>query len=141
VVVTPNTVEAGLLLGTVIGTVDEAVDAARALAAWGPRHVVVTGGRRPGDRAIDVVVGAGKVELLTGEWIDTPNVRGSGDTLSAAIAAGLAKGVAAPEAIRAAHRFTAAAIRRASHWRLGAGQGPLDQLGFGQAVGSGTTRM
>lgn len=140
-VVTPNTVEAGLLLGTEVRTVDEAVDAAVVLAAWGPRHVVVTGGRRSGDQAIDVVVSAGQVELLTEEWVETPNVRGSGDTLSAAIAAGLAAGVAGREAIRAAHRFTAAAIRRASRWRLGAGQGPLDQLGFGHEVGSGTTRM
>lgn len=128
-VVTPNTVEAGLLLGTEPATVDEAVDAARLLATWGPRVVVVTGGRQPGDEAVDVVVARGRVERLAAPWIDSPNVRGSGDTFSAAVAADLALGHAPLEAVRAAHAFTGAALRRAVGWRLGAGQGPLDQVG------------
>jgi hydroxymethylpyrimidine/phosphomethylpyrimidine kinase len=129
-VVTPNTVEAGLLLNAEIGTVDEAADAALLLADLGPEAVVVTGGRLPGAESVDVVVVGGSVEVLRSERVDTVNVRGSGDTLSAAVAAELARGSAVPEAIRAAHAFTAAALRRSASWRLGSGQGPLDQLGI-----------
>ena len=128
-VVTPNTVEAGLLLGAAVDTVDSAIAAAEALSWWGPQAVVVTGGRRRGDECVDVVRVAGRVELLSSPWVETPNVRGAGDTLSAAIAARLALGDGLREAIRAAHRFTAVALRRSAGWRIGSGQGPLDQFG------------
>jgi hydroxymethylpyrimidine/phosphomethylpyrimidine kinase len=128
-VVTPNTVEAGLLLGSPVDTVEDAVDAAAALSWWGPRAVVVTGGRLRGDECVDVVRVAGRVELLRSPWLETPNVRGAGDTLSSAIAARLALGDDVTDAIRAAHRFTAVALRRSAGWRIGWGQGPLDQFG------------
>jgi hydroxymethylpyrimidine kinase/phosphomethylpyrimidine kinase len=128
-VVTPNTVEAGLLLGAAVDTVERAAEAAEALSWWGPRAVVVTGGRLRGDECVDVVRVAGRVQLLRSPWVETPNVRGAGDTLSSAIAARLAHGDDVAEAIRAAHHFTAAALRRSAGWRIGSGQGPLDQLG------------
>jgi hydroxymethylpyrimidine/phosphomethylpyrimidine kinase len=128
-VVTPNTVEAGLLLGAAIATVEDAAEAAEALSWWGPRAVVVTGGRMRGDECVDVVRVAGRVELLRSSWVETPNVRGAGDTLSSAIAARLALGDEVRDAIRAAHQFTAVALRRSAGWRLGSGQGPLDQFG------------
>ena len=129
-VVTPNTVEAGLLLNVEIGDLDEAADAALLLASLGPGAVVVTGGRLGGPDSVDVAVVDGRVELLRSARVDTVNVRGSGDTLSAAVAAELARGAAVPDAIRAGHSFTAAALRRGASWRLGSGQGPLDQLGI-----------
>ncbi len=57
--------------------------------------------------------------------IDTTNLHGSGDTLSAAICAFLALGHEWPEAIRRAGAFTHEAIRRGASWRLGRGHGPL----------------
>jgi hydroxymethylpyrimidine kinase/phosphomethylpyrimidine kinase len=129
-VVTPNTVEAGLLLGSTVDTVEAAAEAAEALSWWGPRAVVVTGGRRRGgEDCVDVVRIGGRVELLSSPWVETPNVRGAGDTLSSAIAARLASGDDAREAIHAAHHFTAVALRRSAGWRIGSGQGPLDQFG------------
>jgi hydroxymethylpyrimidine/phosphomethylpyrimidine kinase len=41
----------------------------------------------------------------------------------------LALGDEVRDAIRAAHQFTAVALRRSAGWRLGSGQGPLDQFG------------
>lgn len=57
--------------------------------------------------------------------IDTINIHGSGDTLSAAICAFLARGDDWPEAIRRAQRFTHEAIARGASWQMGAGHGPL----------------
>ena len=125
-VVTPNHLEASLLLERELtGEPDELVDAAHELAALGPEAVIITGGRRGGDRAIDVAVVADTSMTIDTEWVDTSNVRGSGDTLSAAIAALLASGSSTREAINRAHAFTRAAIVAAASWRLGAGQGPL----------------
>jgi hydroxymethylpyrimidine/phosphomethylpyrimidine kinase len=129
-IVTPNTVEAGLLVGGEVDSVDEAADAGRSLLGWGPEAVVVTGGRRPGAEAVDVMVTGRGTQLLSSAWVDTPNVRGSGDTFAAATTARLAHGDTVEAAVRVAHAFTVDALRRAAPWSLGAGQGPLDQLGL-----------
>ncbi len=125
-VLTPNRLEAGLLLGRAV--LDEAsalTEAAHELAARGPEAVVITGGRSPGASARDVAV-VGGVELVLEEpWVDTANVRGSGDTFSAAVTALIAGGAAVLDAVGAAHRFTREALIRSAGWRLGAGQGPL----------------
>ena len=57
--------------------------------------------------------------------METANLHGSGDTLSAAICAYRAAGHDWLDAIRRAQAFTHAAIRRGAGWRLGAGHGPL----------------
>ena len=127
-VVTPNTIEAGLLVGAAVGSVDEAADAAKTLLGWGPEAVVVTGGRRPGDQAVDVLATVHGTHVLSSAWVDTVNVRGSGDTFAAVVTARLAHGDTVEAAVDAAHTFTAASLRRAAGWRLSAGPGPLDQL-------------
>jgi hydroxymethylpyrimidine/phosphomethylpyrimidine kinase len=57
--------------------------------------------------------------------IDTVNVHGSGDTLSAAIATRLAEGYSLYNAIEFATQFTYNAIKRAQDWEIGEGHGPL----------------
>ena len=125
-VVTPNHLEAGRLLSRELADDPAAwTEAAHELVGRGPEAVVITGGRRSSDVAIDVAVVGGEEIRFESAWIDTPNVRGSGDTLSAAIAAELAKGASAIEAVRRAHAYTQAALQAGAQWRLGAGQGPL----------------
>lgn len=125
-VITPNHLEAGRLLGRELAD-DRAAwfEAAHELAELGPEAVVITGGRRSAEVARDVAVIGGAEILLEAAWIDTPNVRGSGDTLSAAIASELAKGESAEEAVRRGHDYTHAALAAGALWRLGGGQGPL----------------
>ena len=53
-VVTPNIPEASVLAGREIATDEDVREAARAIAALGPRYVVVKGGHRAGD-PVDVV--------------------------------------------------------------------------------------
>ncbi len=135
-VLTPNHLEAMHLLGDEIKEDIEALStAALRLTAMGPSVVVLTGGRRDSPSMVDVVACNGKVSVLEVGRCSTSNVRGTGDTFSAAIAAGIAKGTTALESVKEAQVFTAAAVRRAASWKLGSGEGPIDHLGPLNAVG------
>ena len=63
---------------------------------------------------------------IDAERIDTPHTHGTGCTISAAIAAHLARGASLEEAVRAAKAFVTEAIRNALE--IGDGIGPVDQL-------------
>jgi len=128
-VITPNLPEAALLTGHEISDLAAMEAAARELHLLGPSLVVVKGGRRRDTEAVDVAFDGHSVTLLRAPWIDTPNVHGTGCTFSAAIAANLATGLEPLEAALSAKRFVTRAILGGSRWHLGAGHGPLDQLG------------
>ena len=101
-VVTPNVPEAEILAGMTIDSANAAMEAARAIAAFGPRFVVVKGGHLAGD-ATDVVFDGQAFTELHAERIDTPNTHGTGCSFSAAIAAFLARGLPPLEAIEQAN--------------------------------------
>jgi hydroxymethylpyrimidine/phosphomethylpyrimidine kinase len=67
---------------------------------------------------------ASVVIALDGERIDTKHTHGTGCTLSAALAAYLAKGLDVPDAAREAKRFVTRAIER--HLEIGKGIGPVN---------------
>jgi hydroxymethylpyrimidine/phosphomethylpyrimidine kinase len=133
-VVTPNLPEASMLVGRVIDDLAGMERAARELQSLGPELVVVKGGHRPGEDAIDVAFDGRAVTLLSAPWVGTRNVHGTGCSFSAAIAANLALGLEPlPAAIRA-KRFVHAAIELAAAWELGGGHGPIDHLGAVSAL-------
>jgi hydroxymethylpyrimidine/phosphomethylpyrimidine kinase len=83
------------------------------------------------ERAPDVVaLRDGRTVTIDGPRIETRNDHGTGCSLSAAIAVGLAEGLDALAAIRRAKSFVADALEGARRWRLGAGHGPIDHLGW-----------
>jgi hydroxymethylpyrimidine/phosphomethylpyrimidine kinase len=122
-VVTPNIPEAEALLGRRIGANDMR-DAAAALAARGPKVVMLKGGHLPGDMVRDVVVEGGESWVLESRRIETRHTHGTGCTLASAIAIGLAQGMAMRAAITRAHAFVQQAIRTAPGY--GQGHGPLN---------------
>ena len=122
-VLTPNLPEAEVLLGRRIGSLGERRQAARDLYELGPRAVVLKGGHADGD-AIDVLFDGRHLIELTAERIPTGNTHGSGCTFSAAIAAGLARGLAIEAAVAEAKAFITEAIRHALE--VGAGHGPVN---------------
>lgn len=139
-VATPNLREAAVLTGRTLGdlaTVDAMVEAAEELRALGAEVVVVkgghfeaAGGERAHGGAPDVVAGPGGIEILEAERVATGNDHGTGCSLSAAIAANLALGAEPLVAIGAAKAFVHRALVGAAGWRLGAGHGPIDHLGW-----------
>lgn len=125
-VVTPNLDEAEVLVGHDVRDEEEMARAAFELRAAGAQAVVIKGGHRKESNAADaVVVGDGGVTWLRAPWVDTPNVHGTGCTLSAAIAANLALGRDAFAAIAEAKAFVHEGLVASSNGAIGGGPGPL----------------
>jgi len=123
-VVTPNVPEAERITGFTIRDREGMLEAAHAMRELGARAVLVKGGHLEGD-ATDVLLDeAGRVSTFTEERIATGSTHGTGCTLAAAIAAGLARGLNLEESVGAAKRFVTEAIRRAPG--LGRGHGPVN---------------
>lgn len=125
-VVTPNLIEAGVLVGRDLETAVDVRDAARELAEDGPRVVVIKGGHAHGPQAVDLVrIGDAEYELATPR-LETSNTHGTGCTFAAATAAGLATGLEPLAALERAKRYLTAGLARAAGWRIGGGCGPVD---------------
>jgi len=124
-VVTPNLPEAETLAGMPIGNRATLEDAARRIAALGPRYVLIKGGHAPGD-PVDILFDGHAFRAYPGERLITTSTHGTGCTLSAAIAAYLARGVPVEDAVGRAKGYVAAAMRAANP--LGRGHGPLHHM-------------
>jgi hydroxymethylpyrimidine/phosphomethylpyrimidine kinase len=124
--ITPNLPEAAALLDVAVAT-DEAEMRRQAdrLLALGARAVLMKGGHAEGDESIDILFAGAAPLRLAAKRIATRNTHGTGCTLSAAIAAGLAKGQALEEAVRAAKQFITGAIAAADRLAVGSGHGPV----------------
>ncbi len=138
-VVTPNLREAAALCGVDVRDISSVEDMRRLgaeLLTLGPRYVLVKGGhlaRGGRDAPVpDVLTSAEGIVVIEAARVDTENDHGTGCSLSAALCAGLAHGRDVPAATRAAKDFVHAALTGAASWRLGAGRGPLDHLGWGR---------
>jgi hydroxymethylpyrimidine/phosphomethylpyrimidine kinase len=124
-VVTPNLPEAEILAGMAIRGRAELEEAARRIAATGARYVLVKGGHAPGD-PVDVLFDGRAFKEFAGPRVQTRNTHGTGCTLSAAIAAYLARGAPVEQAVRRAKDYLTAALRTA--YPIGHGHGPLNHF-------------
>ena len=124
-VATPNVPEAELLAGFEIENVHDLVDAGRRILDLGPSAVLLKGGHLSGD-LVDVLVTADSEARWSRERIETPHTHGTGCTLSAAIAAGLAIGLELSSAVERGIGFVGNAI--ASAPGLGSGHGPVNHF-------------
>lgn len=112
--VTPNIPEAERLAGFAIVTGADMRRAAEAIRSLGAPAVLVKGGHRLESQAdaLDVLLDdAGRFTEFREEYIDVGEVHGSGCTLSAAIAANLAKELSLIDAIAAAKKYLTDQIR------------------------------
>lgn len=125
-VVTPNLDEARILTQLPVADEDGMREAAHHLVDRGARAALVKGGHLPGDKAIDVLYDGKDYRRYERPRIETTSTHGTGCTLSAAIAAGLALGWKLEKAVAAALDFVHAAI--ASAPGLGHGNGPLNHF-------------
>ena len=137
-VVTPNSLEARRLAAGA----GERTDAlalercAERLTARGAKFVLVTGTHEPTREVVNTLYDA-RGPVRSDRWERLPGgYHGSGCTLAAAIAAGLAHGAAVPEAVQAAQRFTWQAL--ADAFRPGAGQAIPYRLRRAGAAGETT---
>ncbi len=137
--ITPNIPEAEMLSGIPITSEADMRQAAKIIRGIGARAVLIKGGhlgkqkavgrwqkaedteqkaesrrqKAASEEAIDVLDDEGAVTVFRAEFIPGAKLHGSGCTLSAAIAAGLGKGMSLEDSIRQAKDFVLAALRTA----------------------------
>ena len=125
-VLTPNLPEAAALLDAppARSETEMRVQAER-LLKLGPRAVLIKGGHDTSAESIDLLVEPDAVTRLVADRIATKNTHGTGCTLSSAVAAGLAKGLALAAAVRAAKTYVTDAIVAGQRLAIGSGHGPV----------------
>lgn len=123
---TPNLPEAARLLGCAPAQdADEMAAQARGLIARGARAVLLKGGHGSGPVCTDLLVTQASARAFTAARLPTRNTHGTGCTLSAAIAAWLARGADLETAVARAHAWLQGAIKAADGLHIGAGHGPV----------------
>ena len=124
-VLTPNIPEAEILSGMSIANAADMEAAARTISERYGCAVLCKGGHDLND-ANDLLWKDGAGYWFNGRRINNPNTHGTGCTLSSAIAANLAKGMALEDAVRRAKEYISGAL--AAMLDLGHGRGPMNHL-------------
>lgn len=116
-ILTPNLPEAGVLLNREVVTPEDQREAAEALAERYQNYCYLKGGHLenvPEHR--DLLVGKGESENLVAPHLDLKYTHGTGCTLSAALAAGLALGYPIVKTAGMAKKFVHRALEESLHW-------------------------
>jgi hydroxymethylpyrimidine/phosphomethylpyrimidine kinase len=126
--ITPNLDEVRLLAGVDVHDRAGQYDAAKVLHGMGPRFVLVKGGHlaQDADVCVDLLYDGHDFTELPGPRFATPHTHGGGDTMAAAVASALARGLAVPDAVAFGKRVVTEGVRHA--YPLGAGHGPVSPL-------------
>lgn len=124
-VATPNIPEAEILADMPIRTPADMEAAARKISEQYGCAVLCKGGHDLND-ANDLLWKDGAGYWFNGRRINNPNTHGTGCTLSSAIAANLAKGMALEDAVRRTKEYISGAL--AAMLDLGHGRGPMNHL-------------
>ncbi len=126
-IVTPNTEEAAVLLGSPVADEAAAEKAALELSERYDTAVLLKGGHLSGAGVQNLLMQpGGAMQRFVSPRLDTPHTHGTGCTLASAIAAGVATGLPLSCAVRHACAFVHAAIANAPGF--GQGHGPIDHL-------------
>ena len=124
-IVTPNIPEAEIIADMTIESEADMLKAGLQLQGYGAKNVIVKGGHLKAEQARDLVLfESGEQLWLSSPRVNTENTHGTGDTLSAAIAAELAKGTDLKDAIIIGKQFIQGAI--ADGIEVGHGHGPTN---------------
>ena len=123
--ITPNVFEAEIISGAKIRDIEDAKESARTIHRMGIKIVLLKGGHIPGEKAIDILFDGKEYTYYESERIDTKNTHGTGCTFSAAITAGLSKGMDIYNAVKVAKEYITRAIKNAPS-NIGTGHGPLN---------------
>ncbi len=118
-VVTPNLDEVRTLLGRTVTSVAEMRVAGAELAAHYGTSFLIKGGHLRESVATDLLCGRDGIEEFTAPFIEGVSTHGTGCTYSAAIAAGLGKGLPLREAVAEAKAFVTRAVTQFLRWERG----------------------
>ncbi|MBN2542198.1 bifunctional hydroxymethylpyrimidine kinase/phosphomethylpyrimidine kinase [bacterium] len=122
--ITPNLFEAEIISGMKIKDIEDAKKAAKIIKNSGVKNVLLKTSNLSKDKAIDILYDGQSFNYYEVERVKTENTHGSGCTYSAAITAGLAKGMSLKNAIKIAKEYVTRTILNAPT-NIGKGNGPL----------------
>jgi hydroxymethylpyrimidine/phosphomethylpyrimidine kinase len=114
--ITPNLDEASQLLGRKISDRESMERAGQELAREFKTAILLKGGHLAGSNAVDLLFADGKVTEFSATFVRHVATHGTGCTYSAAITAGLAKGLSLSDAINEAKTFVTRAIQNHLQW-------------------------
>ena len=129
---TPNLDEVALLVGIEVVDDASARRAADALLDLGAGAVLIKGGHlaamsgREEPECVDLLVSADGAHPFRSPRLDRPHTHGGGDSLASAITAGLARGLALPDAVALGKAYITRAVD--ASYPMGAGHGPVSAL-------------
>lgn len=124
--ITPNLHEASFLNNTPITTTEEMRQYGRLFVRRYHTNVLIKGGHLSGTLMNDILCETnGKDSEYESLKIESPNLHGTGCTLSSAIATLLAQGNSMENAVSKAKTYITDAIQEAKNWHIGKGNGPL----------------
>ncbi len=125
--ITPNLPEAATLLGCEVAEDEKTMLAqGEALLKLGAQAVLMKGGHASGNECVDLLITPDMpIARFHSARIDTQNTHGTGCTLSASIAANLAKRDSLVTAVDSAHAYLNQAIQSADQLQIGHGHGPV----------------
>lgn len=129
-VVTPNRMEAEVLLARTVRTRDDAHNAARRLVDLGASAAIVKGGHFDDVDVVDVLFDGSEIHEFRHPRQQTRHTHGTGCTFAASLAANLALGHSLPQAAQRTTDYVAGAI--AHGLAIGKGHGPLDHFWKGR---------
>ena len=128
--ITPNIPEMEALTSVTLSTYKDKERAANYLIELGAKAILLKGGHEEGDTKSDTLFSASptgiKATTFSSQTIHTKNIHGTGCTLSAAIAAFIARGESINEAIAKAKSYISDAIRAGADVAIGNGFGPVN---------------
>ena len=123
--ITPNLPEAVELAGKA----GDPLVLGSACLALGAQAVLIKGGHAQGEEAKDVLLEQGQEpHWFTSPRLETKNTHGTGCTLSAAIASGLARGLSLENACEVGKKYLFEALKSAQTQQIGSGCGPVNHV-------------
>ena len=125
-IITPNIPEAEIIAEMSIESEEDMINSGKVILSMGPSAVLMKGGHGEGHVVKDFLIQKNSIDTFEAIRINTNNTHGTGCTLSAAIASGLANKYNIKESISLAHKYVYNAIRTAPN--IGRGHGPLNHV-------------
>lgn len=125
---TPNIPEAEVLSNRSIRSIDDMDAAGRSILALGCKAVLIKGGHLEGRKVDKQYLPNNEICSFVHEAIATRNTHGTGCTLSSAIAAFMARGLALTDAVAQAKTYLSQALEAGKDVHIGEGHGPVNHL-------------
>lgn len=125
---TPNIPEAEVLSNLSIRSTDDMDAAGSSILAMGCKAVLIKGGHLEGRKIDKLYLPDGEIRSFVHESIATHNTHGTGCTLSSAIAAFMARGLALADAVAQAKTYLSQALEAGKDVHIGEGHGPVNHL-------------